>query len=205
MNEVLIVRTGTANTASVIAAFERLGCAPRLCAEPEEIREAARVVLPGVGTFAAARDALGSLAADIQERIFAARPTLTICLGLQLLAEGSEESPTARGLSILPGPARRFSGKVRIPQLGWNRVEASGSCQLLESGEAYYANSYRLDPVVPNGWAMASTQHGEAFLAACERGPVLACQFHPELSGPWGMRLLQRWLDAARSWEDQAC
>jgi imidazole glycerol phosphate synthase glutamine amidotransferase subunit len=126
-------------------------------------------------------------------------------LGLQLLAEGSEESPSARGLALLPGRARRFTGAVRIPQLGWNRVEASSSCKLLESGEAYYANSYRLDPVVPKGWAMASTQHGEDFLAACERGPVLACQFHPELSGPWGMRLLQRWLDAARAWEAQAC
>lgn len=205
MSEVLIVRTGTANTASVMAAFERLGCSPRLCAEPHELREAARVVLPGVGTFAAARDALGPLAACMQERILAARPTLTICLGLQLLAEGSEESPAAHGLAILPGRARRFSPGVRIPQLGWNQVQASESCRLLESGEAYYANSYRLDLVVPQGWAMAQSQHGEDFLAACERGPVLACQFHPELSGPWGMRLLQRWLDAAQEWEAQAC
>ena len=144
MNEVLIVRTGTANTASVIAAFERLGCAPRLCAEPEEIREAARVVLPGVGTFAAARDALGSLAADIQERIFAARPTLTICLGLQLLAEGSEESPTARGLSILPGHARRFSGEVRI-RSSVGIVSRPRFLPVARIREAYYANSYRLD------------------------------------------------------------
>jgi imidazole glycerol phosphate synthase glutamine amidotransferase subunit len=205
MSEVLIVRTGTANTASVMAAFERLGCGPRLCTEPEEILEAPRVVVPGVGTFAAARDALGSLAARVQERICAGRPTLSICLGMQLLAEGSDESPGARGLAILPGHARRFAPGVRIPQLGWNRVDAGDGCRMLESGEAYYANSYRLDPVVPRGWAMAQTHHGEDFLAACERGPVLACQFHPELSGPWGMRLLQRWLDAASRWEAQAC
>lgn len=205
MSEVLLVRTGTANTASVLAAFRRLGSEPRISSDPEELRTAPRVVLPGVGTFAAAREALGPLAESVQDRILAGRPTLTICLGLQLLAEGSEESPQSHGLAILPGIARRFGDSVRVPQLGWNQVRADSGCSLLEDGAAYYANSYRLDSQVPSGWSMAHTHHGEDFLAACERGPVLACQFHPELSGPWGMRLLQRWLDAASRWEAQAC
>jgi imidazole glycerol phosphate synthase glutamine amidotransferase subunit len=196
---VYVVRTGTANLASVLAALERVGAACALTDDPEVVRHAERVVLPGVGAFAAAIDALRDrgLDAALRERIEAGRATLGICLGLQLFFEASDESPGAVGLGLLPGTVRRFSGAggVRIPQLGWNRVEPDSGCALLTAGYAYFANSYRVD-AVPEGWRAAYTPHGERFVAAFERGRVLACQFHPELSGAWGHDLLRRWLSA---------
>jgi len=194
-----VVRTGTANLASVLAALERVGASCALTDDPTVVRDAERVVLPGVGAFAAAVDALRArgLDAAIRARAEAGRATLGICLGLQLLFEASDESPGAVGLSVLPGTVRRFSGAggVRIPQLGWNRVEPEAGCALLKDGDAYFANSYRIE-AVPEGWRAAFTTHGERFVAAFERGRVLACQFHPELSGAWGHDLLRRWLDA---------
>src|SRR5690606_8116047 len=115
---------GTANLASVLAAFRRLGADPVVVDEPEAVARADRLVLPGVGTFAAARAALDAraLVEPLRERLGAGRPTLAICLGFQLLFEASEESPGAEGLGLLPGVVRRFPAGARTPQLGWNRV-----------------------------------------------------------------------------------
>ena len=193
-----MIRTGTANLASVAAALERAGCTVRVSEDPAEAGRAPRLVLPGVGAFgpvARRLDELG-LREPLTERIAAGRPTLAICLGLQLLAEASEETPGARGLGVLEATATGFADGLRVPHLGWNRVEAGDGCALLEDGGAYFANSYKLD-AVPAGWAGATTDHGGPFVAALERGPVLACQFHPELSGPWGQALIERWLAAA--------
>jgi imidazoleglycerol phosphate synthase glutamine amidotransferase subunit HisH len=110
-----------------------------------------------------------------------------------LLAEGSEENPGVAGLGLLPAAITGFARGLRIPHLGWNRVRAGDGCSLLEDGAAYFANSYKLDRA-PAGWSGAFTDHGGDFVAAIERGPVLACQFHPELSGPWGQALIERWL-----------
>ncbi|MCA8950705.1 MAG: imidazole glycerol phosphate synthase subunit HisH, partial [Planctomycetes bacterium] len=192
--EILIVPTGIANTASVAAAFARLGAATRLGGEPDEIERAERVVLPGVGTFGAAMarlDDLG-LVATLRTRILTGRATLAICLGLQLLCRASEESPGVAGLGVIDATIARFPSSVRVPQLGWNRVQPVAS-ELIEPGVALFANSYRLT-ALPAGWAGATTEHGGGFASALERGPVLACQFHPEISGAWGQRLLARWL-----------
>ena len=115
--------------------------------------------------------------------------------GLQLLAEGSDESPDTQGLGVLPGRATRLPRGVRVPHLGWNRVEPDADCRLLRPGHAYFAHSFYLAEA-PTGWAAARTTHGRAYVSAFERGPVLACQFHPELSGAWGLDLLRRWLEA---------
>ncbi len=193
-----VVRTGTANLASVVAALSRRGVRPVLTAEAAEIESAKAVVLPGVGSFAAAMSALREHGLEdvLRDRILAGRPTLTICLGLQVLFEGSEESPGVRGLGVVPGEIGRFAEGVRIPQLGWNHVSAGEGCEMLGSGDAYYANSYRA-VTLPPGFTGAWTTHGERFLAGMERGAVLACQFHPELSGAWGAGLLARWLARA--------
>lgn len=193
-SDVTIIRTGTANVASVIAALERLGATPRFATTPGDVREAARLVLPGVGSFAAARAAFerDNLAEPIRERIVAGTPFLAICLGMQLLATGSDESPAAKGLGIIPGRATSLGDDVRVPQIGWNMITPRDSAGMVKAGYAYYANSFAIvDP--PDGWDCATTTHGAEFVAAIVRGPQLACQFHPELSGQWGHELLTRW------------
>lgn len=193
--EVLIVPTGTANIASVMAAFERLGARPRVTADLRLLERADRIVLPGVGTFAAAADRLDQLGLRevLRERLGASRPTLAICLGLQLLCTASEESPGTRGLGVIQETVTRFPASLRAPQFGWNRVTPVDS-DLIEPGHAYFANTYRL-AAIPPGWAGALTDYGGNFASALERGAVLACQFHPEVSGDYGHRLLSRWLN----------
>jgi imidazole glycerol phosphate synthase glutamine amidotransferase subunit len=195
--EVVVVRTGTANLASVLVGLERVGAAPRITEDPADAERAERLVLPGVGTLAAALEHLraAGLERPLAARVAAGRPTLAICLGLQLLCEESAESPGQAGLGAVPGRVTRFGDGVRVPQLGWNRIGCDDGCALLEPGHVYFANSYKLD-AAPPGWRAARADYGGEFVAALERGPVLACQFHPELSGRLGLRLLARWLDA---------
>ncbi|MCU0225941.1 MAG: imidazole glycerol phosphate synthase subunit HisH [Acidobacteria bacterium] len=197
--EVVVVPTGTANLASVRAALERAGAAPRLASGADDVLRAARLVLPGVGSFGAAMENLATagLTEALRARAVDGRPLLAICLGLQLLAESSDESPGVAGLALFPGRITRFAAEgIRIPQLGWNTVEPDARCRLLTSGHAYFANSYRLEQA-PEGWHAAWSDHGGRFVAALERGRALACQFHPELSGAWGQALVARWLEAA--------
>ena len=196
--EVVVVATGAANLASVIAGLERAGATVRRSEDPGEVAAARAVVLPGVGAFGpvARRLAGNGLGRALARRVADERPTLAICLGLQVLATASEESPGEPGLGVLPVSVMRFDDRVRVPQLGWNRVETGPGCRLLESGDAYFANSYRLLRC-PEGWRAAWSDHDGPFVAALERGPVLACQFHPELSARWGQALIRRWLAAA--------
>lgn len=191
-----VVRTGVANLASVLAALERAGAEPALAAEAEAIRAADRLVLPGVGAFGAAMEELRRLGIveALQERIAAGRPTLTVCLGLQLLAATSEEAPGEQGLAGVPDPVTRFRGQVRVPQMGWNEVAPEPGARWVRPGFAWFANTYKLDHI-PAGWSGATADHGGRFVAAIERGEVLACQFHPELSGAWGAELITRWVE----------
>ena len=197
MAEVLIVPTGTANIASVMAAFRRLGAAPRVSEHPAEVAAAAHVMLPGVGAFAASMTRLveHGLDAALRERIAADRPTICICVGHQLLFEASDESPGVRGLGIVKSHVGRFKGDVRVPQFGWNEVRPAEDSRLLEGGYAYFANSFRATDAP--GWTVATATHGGRYVAAMERGKVLGCQFHPELSGPYGEALLSRFLELA--------
>jgi len=192
---VTVVRTGTANLASVFAGLERVGGEARLATDPDEIRTAPFVVLPGVGAFAAAMAELEQrgLVAPLAERIRDGRATLCVCLGLQLLCESSAEAPGVRGLGVLPVHVGRFTGEIRVPQMGWNATTADSGARFLRDGHAYFANSFRLEHPPP-GWRASRADHGGSFVAALERRGVLACQFHPELSGAFGTGLLRRWL-----------
>jgi imidazole glycerol phosphate synthase glutamine amidotransferase subunit len=194
MPDLVIVPTGTANIASVVAAFRRLGSEPAVTAEPARIRLASHVMLPGVGTLASSMRHLAEAGADeaLCQRILADRPTMAICVGHQILFETSDESLGERGLGIVTGHVGSFPDGVRVPQFGWNEVEAGEDCDLLESGFAYFANSYRA--VAAPGWKVALADHGGPYVAAMERGNVVGCQFHPELSGDYGAALLSRWL-----------
>jgi imidazole glycerol phosphate synthase glutamine amidotransferase subunit len=191
---VVILDSGVANVASVASAFAALGAMPVVTRDPAVARGAGHLVLPGVGSFGAGMAALGAggLDAVVVGAVEQGTPLLAICLGLQLLTEGSDESPGVAGLGVIRGRCERLPGSVRVPQLGWNAVTA-GEGILVNDGYAAYANSFVLTEA-PGGWAASWTTHGERFVAALERGGVLACQFHPELSGHWGMELLARWL-----------
>jgi len=189
------VPTGTANLASVQAAFRRLGAEPHVIEDAAAVLQASHVMLPGVGAFGASLERLEELGLGqaLRERIEADRPTIAICVGHQLLFETSEESPGVAGLGIVDASVTRFPSSVRTPQFGWNQVHASDDCNLLDSGYAYFANSYRA--VAAPGWRVASADHGGPFVAAMERGSVIGCQFHPELSGDYGAALLSRFLE----------
>ena len=194
--EVVVVPTGTANLASVLAAFARLGAHARIAEDAVMVTDAAHVVLPGVGSFGATMAGLreAGLADALAARVTAGRATLAMCVGLQVLFEASEESPGATGLGALAGRVGRFPDEVRVPQFGWNRVSPEPGCRLVEPGYAYFANSYRV--LEAPGCAVATAEHGGRFVAALEQGRVLACQFHPELSGAYGRALIARWLAA---------
>ena len=198
---VCIVPTGTANLASVEAALTRSRCSPYRGEQPEQILEAALVVVPGVGTLAAAVERLESqgFLEPLVSRIEQGLATLAICLGMQLLAVGSEESPQTPGLGIFPGRVCRFPSTVRVPQIGWNRIVSDVANDWLEEGFAYFANSYFLPEAPNNGWKSVWSEHGVPFVAAAARGRVLACQFHPELSGIWGQNLLEWWLEGGEA------
>lgn len=119
-----------------------------------------------------------------------------VCVGLQLLGIGSEEGDFSEvGLSIIKEKVYKFPPHVRVPQQGWNRVVPAGPMHYIEEGYAYYSNSFCFSSVPADlGWSVAYSYHGTSFAAAFERGAVLACQFHPELSGEWGQAVLKNWL-----------
>ena len=200
---VTIIATGAANLASVKAALRRAGAEPVLATRAAEVNAAERLLLPGVGAFGPARERLAAWGVDgaLVARARAGVPLLAICLGMQLLADGSEEALGVPGLGLLPGTVRRLDDAPCLPHMGWNRVAveapargaSSPAARLLEDGYAAFANSFALVDA-PTDAVVGRTTHGAPFVSAVERGSLLACQFHPELSGAWGAALLARWL-----------
>lgn len=198
MKDVVIVDTGLANIRSVEEALRRAGAAPRRAAATADVLGAAPVVLPGVGAFGPGMAALHrqGLAQPLRVRLLTGRPTLAVCLGLQLLCEGSDEAQGRRGLGVLPVHARRLDASGRVPHMGWCPVRSPAGA----SDHAYFAHSLAIPADEAGrlracGWDVFLGERGDGFIAALRRGGVLACQFHPELSGAWGARLLRGWLD----------
>lgn len=186
---VQILPTGAANLRSVQEALKTLVDEVLLIETNDQILEPMPLILPGVGAFGPAMDGLREKGLDwlLRERIGQGLPTLCICLGMQLLLEGSEEAPGVAGLALASGTAKRFPSTLRVPQMGWNTVDGT---------HYYFANSFRLvEP--PDDWECAMSDYGGPFVAMMRKAKVLACQFHPELSGVDGVRLIQEWLDAS--------
>jgi imidazole glycerol phosphate synthase, glutamine amidotransferase subunit len=200
---VAFAATGVANLASIMAAFRRAGADPYLAADADDLAAAAFAVVPGVGSFGSAMEALrkSGMEAAVKDRVLREAPTMGVCAGMQLFFEASEESPGVVGMCIEKGELKRFPSSLPVPQLGWNRVRGTsrpgetgrGAAALVKDGWAYFANSYRLTSLPPDlegSWA----DYGDSFVAAAEKPGLLLCQFHPELSGPWGQDLITRWL-----------
>jgi len=192
---VAVVKLGVGNTASVMFALERLGADARLTADPAEIAEAERLILPGVGAAAFAMSRLHST--GIKDAIVNfRRPLLGVCLGQQLLFEQSEEGDSAT-LGLLPGKVRRLPTSVKAPSphMGWSQLSDVKSCPLLEGVKdgdyCYFVHSY----VCPVGAAtLAAADYGGKFAAIIGAGKIFGCQFHPERSGEIGRRILSNFL-----------
>ncbi|WP_394694486.1 imidazole glycerol phosphate synthase subunit HisH [Hyphobacterium sp.] len=194
---VAIIHTGCANIYSVQAALDRLGVEHSLAATPPDAAIADRLILPGVGSALPAMTQLRATGwAEALQR--EARPLLGICLGMQLLFEGSDEGDVA-GLGLIPGrvvPLAPFDGGV-LPHMGWNTLVISAPVDPLlaglgENDRAYFVHSFAA-PV--NDFTLAATMYGERFSAAVRSDNIMGCQFHPERSGPVGARILKNFLE----------
>ena len=191
---VSLIDYGTGNLHSLKKALESGGATVRVDTALTEARDAAAIVLPGVGAFGAAAAQLGSGRLALQETIQAGVPCLGICLGMQLLFEASEEGEGV-GLGILPGQVRKLRAH-RLPHMGWNEVEMmddplfAGIAQLT----AYYANSYAAYPSDESEVIAWTHYEGERFPAAVRRDRVWGVQFHPEKSGAAGLHLIGNFL-----------
>ncbi len=191
------------NLRSVEKALAFVGASPLRVAHPDGLAGLSGVVLPGVGAFGdcATRLAQTGLWAPLQEWIGKGKPFLGICLGYQLLFEGSAESPGVAGLGILPGKVVRFpQGVGKIPQIGWNAIRIrreSDFTRGIRSGDfVYFVHSYFPVPEETE-WIAMETDYGMPFASGVSRGALLAVQFHPEKSQRVGLQLLTNFVEVA--------
>jgi imidazole glycerol-phosphate synthase subunit HisH len=189
---IAIIDYGAGNLVSVKKALDWLGQDCAITSDPAEVRRARKIILPGVGHFAStAALARSGLQDAITEAIKKKAPFLGICVGMQWMFSGSEESPETRGLGLFPGTCARFPQTVKSPHVGWNQLETSSTSRLLRglppSPFVYFTHSYHA-PV--NGTTVACCEYGGKFSAAIERDLLFGVQFHPEKSGETGLRLL---------------
>ncbi len=184
------------NLRSVARALERAGAKPRVSRDPDEVRSADRLVLPGVGACGDAMLGLrrAGLVPALKERIRSGRPYLGICLGLHVLLERGEEGDTDC-LGLVPGTVARFpdSLPLAVPHMGWNLVEPVRGHPVLAEGYFYFVHGYRGDGV-PEEMTLARTEYGERFPSAIGFDACVAVQFHPEKSQRAGLELLERFL-----------
>ena len=204
---VVVVERGLSNIASMMAGLRRVGIDPLISDRPEDIAAAVGIVLPGVGRFDAGARSWRSRGLDGAIRSFceSGRPVLAVCLGMQLLGNGSEEAPGIAGLGVIEAMVRRLPPGRTRPHLGWNRVVPEPGARIVtDRGAAHFANGFAYREV-PSGWRAAWSDDGGRFIAALERESVLACQFHPEVSGAFGTRMLARWASLVREEVASCC
>ena len=194
---IAVVDYKAGNLTSVVKALRAVGAHVTVTEDPEVVRRAEKIVLPGVGHFGATgfletrglKDAMSA-------RIAAGVPFLGICVGLQWLFAGSTESPDARGLGTFDAICERFAEGRKIPHVGWNSLTVREHSRLMagvpSGGFVYFTHSYRA-PVIHD--TVAVTDYGDPFTAAAERGNVMGVQFHPEKSGVTGLRILRNFVE----------
>jgi len=206
---VAIIDYGAGNLRSVEKALRYLGTEALITGDPQEILAADHVILPGVGAFGDAMEHLRScgLVEVIRQVTAQGTPFLGICLGLQLLFEKSQESPGVEGLGILQGEILRIpEGEGRkIPHMGWNSLAFDHPGRLFagipKGTEVYFVHSYYLKAADP-GIVTACAKYGVTIHASVEQGNVFACQFHPEKSSRWGLKILENFIHVEKTVPD---
>ena len=196
MMKIAIIDYGMGNLHSAAKAFEKVGAQVVVTRDPAEVLRADKVVLPGVGAFGDCMKNLNErgLAPVIHEVIAAGKPFLGICVGLQLLFEGSEEDPGVAGLGIFKGMVRKIAAPgLKIPHMGWNNLEYRTSSSLFQglppAAYVYFVHSFHAVPT-DESCITAVTDYGGQVTAAVGRGLVQAVQFHPEKSSAVGLKIL---------------
>ena len=196
---IAIIDYGIGNLRSVQKALEKVGAKAQITQNPTEIRQAQKVVLPGVGAMQPAMQKLKELKLIdlIQETIASGKPFLGICLGLQLLFEKSYEGGEVEGIGILRGTVERFSS-LKVPHMGWNQIKIERpNARLLAGCENestfYFCHSYFVRPKDPAVVA-ATTDYGVEFTCVVEQGNIFGVQFHPEKSQSQGLKVLKNFI-----------
>ncbi len=194
---IVVVDYGMGNLRNVRRALEQFRVDVEVTNDASRIRSADKVVLPGVGAFGEAVRRIDGLGVrpTILEFVASGKPLLGICLGMQLLFEGSEESPGARGLGILKGDVRKFPAGVKVPHIGWNDILPQREGKLIgreDAGACYYFVHSFYAP--ETSATVARSIYGGEFTAAVEQDNVFGTQFHPEKSQKSGKNLLERFV-----------
>lgn len=193
-----ILDYGAGNLQSVQNTLEALGAHYEVVRDAEGVKQAQKLILPGVGHFGQMLKALDALQVRdaLLERIQAGTPFLGICLGLQALFESSEEAPDQKGLAIFPGTVKRFDEIARVPHMGWNQLDAVKPSRLLKGlpphPHVYFAHSYYV-PIVPQ--AAATCTYSATYTAVLESDNIFGVQCHPEKSGPLGLAIVRNFVD----------
>jgi imidazole glycerol-phosphate synthase subunit HisH len=194
---IAIVNYGAGNLASVKKALSWLGQTSIITSDPDKVVSAEKVIVPGVGHFAATKTLESrGLKQAIESTIAAGVPFLGICLGMQWMFATSAEAPNIRGLGVFAGECEHFPAEVKSPHVGWNQLELAETSRLLHGilnrSFVYFTHSYRVPEVRE---ATATCEYGGLFSAVVERDRVFGVQFHPEKSGPVGIKLLQNFCE----------
>jgi glutamine amidotransferase len=199
---IAILDYGMGNLHSVARAVDRVGGDANVIDDAESLRRATALIVPGVGHFGTCMRALTERGLDrpLREFVELGRPLFAVCLGMQVLFEGSDEGPEG-GLGIIPGRSRRLPPDVKVPHMGWNDVEWIDPHPYVAgvpSGTRFYfVHSFAPD-VIP-GTTIGVSRYGRPFSAAVARGSVFATQFHPEKSGEAGLRIYESFVKEAAS------
>ena len=197
--DIVIVDYGLGNLHSVNKAVSQVGGNPVITGDREAIAAAEKVILPGVGAFGDCMKNLdkAGVIPIIKEYIRADKPFLGICLGMQVLFEESEEAPGVKGLGVFPGKVALIPTDLKIPHMGWNRLELKTSCPLLTGSEGkyvYFVHSYCCQPEDPS-LITAVCNYGTEVTAAIGKGNVFGFQYHPEKSSAVGLEMLKRFVE----------
>jgi glutamine amidotransferase len=198
---VAIIDYGVGNLRSVEKAFAATGCEALVTSDESVLRSAARLVLPGVGAFAACMKELCARGFDelVRDRVLSGTPLLGVCVGMQLLFEESEEFGRTPGLGLLRGQVRRFQGDLVVPHVGWNQINQRGSHPLFngidDQAFFYFVHSYYCLPA-DERTVIGETDYGVTYASTVAEANVCGVQFHPEKSQAAGLRLLANFAES---------